>query len=81
MSEPEKVKHIFGAGIPTSNGIVQEVVDVLRKALDRAEAGELRGVAVIMVDVAGNVDNDRAFTPHRHQLIAGCEFLKQNLMV
>jgi hypothetical protein len=73
------VKVLPGSPTP-DNEAVAETVSILRKALERAESGEIRSVALACILANGDVStnsfcNDKTFT-----MLGAVEYLKARLL-
>lgn len=77
-----KIIPIGGASVPQATGSADpSVVEALREALDQALRGEIVAVGVISVRPNGRVGFGwQCPGTGGHALIAGCEYLKHDLL-
>ena len=78
-----KVVAIGGASVPQATGAADPaVIDALREALDQAERGEIVAIGLIKVRPSGHVGFGwQCPGMGGHMLIAGCEYLKHDLLM
>ena len=69
------VRELFKSG-PKS-----EILEVLEDTVRRAQRGELRAVALVLVDKEGRIFTRARSVDNRHELVAGCAYLTHDLAV
>ena len=62
------------------SGCVDNLVDILKDSLERAQAGEFASGALILIRPDGSISCEYSMSQSIHAMVAGCAYLSHDII-